>query len=186
MHRKICRRFDTPGEAHYVTFSCHQRKPLLRSPVLCQWLADAIEEARTTMEFDLWAFVFMPEHVHLVVMSRRQDYSISALISAIKRPVAYRAIGHLKQTEHPLLTELRDGSRRGADRYRLWLPGGGYDRNLQNAEAVHAAIEYAHHNPVRRGLTATAVEWLWSSARAWQEGTDEPIRMDRSVPMLVP
>ena len=28
-------------------------------------------------------------------------------------------------------------------------------------------IEYVHDNPVRRGLASRAVDWPWSSVRAW-------------------
>ena len=33
-----------------------------------QWLAEAIVEA--DLNFDVWAYVFMPEHVHLIVCPR--------------------------------------------------------------------------------------------------------------------
>jgi hypothetical protein len=43
-----------------------------------------------------------------------------------------------------------------------------------------------HENPVRRGLVAKAGDWLWSSARAWAEGVDEPLRIDREgMPICV-
>ena len=40
-----------------------------------------------------------------------------------------------------------------------------YDRNLFTERVVMAAIDYIHENPVRRGLSRTATDWKWSSAR---------------------
>jgi len=45
-------------------------------------------------------------------------------------------------------------------------PVGGFDRNLWNAKAIHSAIKYIEHNPVRAGLVKKAEEWKWSSAHA--------------------
>ena len=49
--------------------------------------------------------------------------------------------------------------------FRYWQEGPGYDRNLTRRSTILADIDYLHHNPVRRGLVQTAVDWKWSSAR---------------------
>ena len=53
--------------------------------------------------------------------------------------------------------------------FRYWQEGPGYDRNLESPEAIEAAINYIHLNPVRRGLCAKAEDWKWSSARHFQD-----------------
>jgi len=65
--RKRLRRADNPGDARFLTFSCFRRQPLLSRERSCRWLLDAMDRARETHGFDLWAFVIMPEHVHLLV-----------------------------------------------------------------------------------------------------------------------
>ncbi|WP_437188352.1 hypothetical protein SH668x_001796 [Planctomicrobium sp. SH668] len=45
-HRKACRRFNEPGHAHALTFSCFRRQPLLTKDRSRQWLVEAIEKAR--------------------------------------------------------------------------------------------------------------------------------------------
>jgi REP element-mobilizing transposase RayT len=56
-----------PDAAHELTFSCHRRFAFLRAERTCAWLADAIDKARYEHPFLLWAYVFMPEHVHLLI-----------------------------------------------------------------------------------------------------------------------
>ena len=71
--------------------------------------------------------------------------------------------------------------------YRFWQRGGGYDRNLRTVADIYEKIEYVHNNPVRRGLAASAEEWPWSSCRAWQNGGNVPIAIDRgSLSSLLP
>jgi REP element-mobilizing transposase RayT len=51
----------------------------------CQWLAEAIDEARTQHDFALWAYVFMPEHVHLIIYPRRDQESRAAWVGGTRR-----------------------------------------------------------------------------------------------------
>ena len=63
--------------------------------------------------------------------------------------------------------------------------GGGYDRNLRSIRDIHEKIRYVHANPVTRGLVDNPSGWKWSSALAWEEGLNSPIRIDRqTVPAL--
>jgi putative transposase len=86
--KRLMRRpaLNEPGHAHELTFTCFRSYPFLRAERTCQWLADAVNEARQELDFALWAYVFMPEHVHLLVLPRLADYQISAILTAIKNP----------------------------------------------------------------------------------------------------
>jgi len=105
-HRKQCVRYNEPGHAHELTFSCYQQLPLLSRDRTRAWLAEAIQLARVRLQFDLCAYVFMPEHVHLLIHPRQPDYRISTILWAIKRPVARRAILFLSQNSPEWLARL--------------------------------------------------------------------------------
>src|SRR5262245_52229053 len=155
--------FDTPGHAHELTFSCYQRFQFLRAERTCLWLADAIQRARTKYDFALWAYVFMPEHVHLILSPRRADYQMRQIMSAIKLPVAKRAIRFLEAEKSPWLDRI--SRKRGSRHQRLfWQSGGGYDRNITCGKTLLQMIDYLHNNPVWRGLVERACDWKWSSA----------------------
>ena len=162
---KTCVRYNDTGHAHCLTFSCCQRLPLLRDPRACQVLIDSLAAARTRHEFDLWAYVIMPEHVHVVLCPRRSSYSISTILAAIKRPAAYRL-----------------GGEKPAGLPHYWQPGGGYDRNLFKVQTVYREIEYLHANPVRRGLCQAPEQWRFSSAGFWLEQQNVPLEMDTTLP----
>ena len=187
MLRKACKRYNSPGDAHHLTFSCYQRLPLLQSDRLREWLAESINSARESQRFDLWGYVFMPEHVHLLLCPLQDGYSISRILSAIKRPVAYRAIGHSKKTQSKLLAQLTSQCPDGTIKHHLWQAGGGYDRNLNTAKAIHEALDYIHNNPVHRGLVERADDWFWSSYGGWWGKREGRIRIDRkTLPAFIP
>jgi putative transposase len=185
-HRKTCRRYDIPGDVHCLTFSCFQRMPLFSRERSCTWMLQALELGRTRQMYDLWAYVVMPEHVH-VVLWPRPDVTIASLLTTIKQSVAKRALLWLRQEAPEFLEQLEDRQPNGQRHYRFWQRGGGYDRNLRTVADIHRNIEYVHANPVRRGLVKAPDDWPWSSYRAWQTGEDRPIAIDRvSLPPLEP
>ena len=68
--------------------------------------------------------------------------------------------------------------------FRFWQAGGGFDRNLWNANAIHNAIKYIEHNPVRAGLVKKAEEWKWSSAHA-RHTNEGLLPEDLDIPILM-
>jgi len=156
------------GHAHELTFCCYRRIPFLESDQTCQWLADALDHARRRLEFSLWAYVFMPEHVHLIVFPRRERYDISAILKAIKQPVGHKALQYLSVHQPEWLAKITVQRGQRQER-RFWQTGGGFDRNIVEPKTLFAMIDYIHANPFRRGLVERAEEWKWSSA-GWREG----------------
>jgi putative transposase len=159
---------NVPGHAHELTFSCFHRFAFLKAEHTCQWLADAIDEARVEMDFALWAYVFMPEHVHLMIYPWRTNYDIRLIRHAIKEPVGRKAIKHLRDHAPHWLRRVTVRRGKRLER-RFWQAGGGYDRNVWELATALAMIEYIHNNPVRRGLAVQPSDWKWSSA-GWFEG----------------
>jgi putative transposase len=168
--RKTVRRFHEPGDFHELTFSCYRRMPLLTNDAWRGLLAESVDRAVRGHRFRLVAFVFMPEHVHLLVLPTGPEARIDLLLKAIKRPFAFRVKQRLQLARSALLGRLTVRERPGRERFRFWQEGGGYDRNLRTPAAVLAAIDYIHLNPVRRGLCDRAIGWKWSSARAFLLG----------------
>ncbi len=89
---------NAPGHAHELTFSCYRRLPLLADERALHLLADAISAARETWRFTVWAYVFMPEHVHILIHPSAPRYGIGLIRKAIKQPVASRYIRRLRET----------------------------------------------------------------------------------------
>jgi putative transposase len=184
--RKTCRRYDIPGDAHCLTFSCYQRLPLFSRERSCGWMLQALESGRARQLYDLWGFVVMPEHVH-VVLCPRSDVRIASILTTLKQSVARRALSWLQREAPDFLPRLEDRQPNGQRCYRFWQRGGGYDRNLRTVADIHRNIEYVHENPVHRGLVNASEDWPWSSCRAWRTGEDKPIAIDReSLPTLTP
>ena len=179
--RRHRRNYNEPGHAHELTFSCYKRFPFLKPERACTWLVQSLEAARKELEFDIWAYVFMPEHVHLLVRPRKPIYEIDVIRKAIKEPVARKAIRFLEAKAPDWLPRIT--RTRGTRIERLfWQSGGGYDRNTTEPKTLLRMIDYIHMNPVRRGLVERAIDWRWSSAPWFAGHTDVPLIPDPIPP----
>jgi len=182
LHRKRRRTFNEPGHAHYLTYSCVHGLPLLSSERSRQWVVEAIGAARERDAFDLFAYIIMPEHVHLLLRPRRSAYDMARLLYDLKRPVSWKAKSWLKESGETKWLERLTG-RHGARRvFRFWQPGGGFDRNIVSEKGLWNVVEYIHANPVRRGLVERPTDWRWSSAGFWAGDSNPLLRMD-AVPL---
>ena len=171
-HRKRVRPYHDPGHVHELTFSCFRRLPLLTNDAWRRMLAESVDRAAERHGYRLTAFVLMPEHVHLLIYPIEGAGTTDALLKAIKRPFSYRVKQLLIESKSRLLERLTIQQRPVIVTFRFWQEGPGYDRNLTQASTVLAAVDYIHHNPVRRGMVKNAIDWNWSSARYYI--TDTP------------
>jgi putative transposase len=178
---KTCQAIDAPGDAHGLTFSCFQRRPFLTRDRTRIWTLEAIRKACLDHRFDLWAYVLMPEHVHLVVRPRLQDYSTSGFLKTLKQSVSMKALAFVRKQAPKFLAWMEDRRPDGCVTYRFWQRARGYDRNLWNPRYIWELIDYIHANPVRRGLCDRPEAWLWSSARFYLSGEPGRLPIDRAT-----
>ncbi len=178
--RKKCRRFNDAGHAHFLTFSCFRRQPFLGKDRSRHWMNDAIEIGRKRHQFHLWAYVIMPEHVHLLIWPTTPVYSISSVLKTIKLSVARKAITYVKQNAVSYLPKMEDRQPNGKVSHRFWQRGGGFDGNITEPETVWTTIDYIHANPVRRDLCERPTEWEWSSAIEMEKPGTGLLRLDVS------
>ena len=164
-HRKQIRHFESTIHFHELTFSCFKRKPLLTNDTWRSILGRSLETACADEGFDLVAFVFMPEHVHLLVLPKTTEARVSRLLARTKQPTSKKIREMLEANSSPLVQQLTVRERPGKHCFRFWQEGPGFDRNIFSPRALAASLDYIHMNPVKRNLCQKAVDYKWSSAR---------------------
>jgi len=175
-YTKRCHRYNIAGNAHELTFSYYRNQPFLSVERVCEYLADSIISSRKKHRFDLWAYVFMPNHVHLLICQKMVGHSISDILLSIKQPVSRKAVNYLKNNNRDGLKYLATAQIHKP--YRFWQKGGGYDRNMTKIKTIIDSTHYLHNNPVRKGLVEVADQWYYSSAADWQGTRQGPIPID--------
>jgi putative transposase len=139
--------------------------PLLTNDDWRERLSRTIHSACQEEAFDLVAFVYMPEHVHLLVYPTQPEPQLGRFLARVKQPFSKEIKQILMDSQSTLLDKLTVRERPGKLCFRFWQEGPGFDRNIFSPPAIQASIDYIHQNPVKRGLCLPAVAWRWSSAR---------------------
>lgn len=181
-HRKTIRHFHQPGHFHEFTFSCFQRRPLLTNDDWRRRLSSHIDSAGKEERVDLIAFVYMPEHIHLLTYPQDREPDLGRYLARLKQPFSCDIKELLLEHHSPLLETLTVQERPGKTCFRFWQEGAGYDRNIFSREVILSSIAYIHENPVRRKLCQRAVDWKWSSARYYL--SDPPKQQDPDLPLI--
>jgi putative transposase len=185
--RKACKRYDIPGHAHELTFSCFRRQPFLNRDRTRGWMIDAIALPRKRPFVPArLAWVIMPEHVHLLIYPREPDYQMSRILSTLKQPVSKRAVLFVRNEARAFIPKMMDRQPNGKESLRFWQRGGGYDLNLWTPAKVWEKIDYLHANAVRRGLVGRPEDWEWSSYADYAGIRNGPLPIDReSLPGVI-
>ena len=111
-HRKRVRRWDVAWTAHYLTFSCYRRQPFFRGRRSPGWFLDALRSARLRTPFDLWAWVIMPEHVHVLILPH-EGVTISTILYQMKKPVTTWALACARREAPEFLDRMLDRQSNG-------------------------------------------------------------------------
>jgi REP element-mobilizing transposase RayT len=171
-------RISKDSQALYITAVTKDRLPVFQTDTLKVITCEAINEARNSCGFLLFAYVIMPDHLHLLTDNPRSKPS--EVLRYIKGTIAHRVIEHLKEKNHESsLEKLRHEDWKRNHRHSLWQ----HESNVFQvfSESVFMQkVNYIHLNPVRVGLVERAIDYRWSSARFGNrcELEDEPLRVD--------
>ncbi len=146
------------GHSHFLTFSTLDKRPYLDDHRICRLLANRINEASQELNFAVLAYVFMPDHSHLLIHPIEDEYVMADILKAMKQ-------GPSKSARN-----------RGWTNTVLWEPGGGHDSNISNRHARVEAIDYIHQNPIRKELVEDPLAYRWSSANWYVTGEQGDVR----------
>jgi len=110
--RKRMHRIEHTNHARFLTFSCYRQLPLFSNPRVRDLFAEHLAAARVEFGFHLYAWVVMPEHVHLLLWPRLPDAPVARVLSQLKRGVGKIAVARWRALNASILNDitLDDGS----------------------------------------------------------------------------
>ncbi len=161
----------------FITAVANHRLPVFRTDAIKLITCRAIDEARTSCGFLLFAYVIMPDHLHVITDRPREP---SVVLQFLKGIISRRVLGYLREKNfQSSLQKLQHDDWKRKHRYSLWQ----HDSDvfsITSETAFMQKVNYIHQNPVRAGLVKQAEEYLWSSVRFWRKcpREDEPLKMD--------
>jgi len=152
-------------------------------------LAELLRESAESFGVRILAWVFMSNHLHLVVQSPPPGlYAQLTSRTTDCRHTRPWKNGHLKcsvmaqfmrRLRHRMsILRQRELGLTG----RFW--GSSYDsRLIQDGTSLVVRIAYDHRNPVQQGMALRPEDYVWSSARQWVAGRTGPVSVSITEPL---
>jgi len=177
--------FD-PNHLYFVTTSVAGRRHLLALPFLARIVLGSLRFMRQEQWIKIYAYVIMPNHVHLVVKCM-ESHTPSQVMRDFKKFTSKQITKELqRRNERGLLHELESAvSSARKQSYRVWEEGY-FDKSIYSEAFLFQKMEYIHNNPLQPnwGLAATAAEYPYSSARNYLLGDDSMLQIDHYAKLL--
>ena len=191
------KRFQNTGQTHFVTFSCYHHRPLFPTGTTRELFEWMLERVRRIYGLRVYAYVVMPDHIHLLV-SEPQLRTLADALKSLKQGVSRRLIDTAEGG--PLKPDVGLSGEGGPFKPDVGLSGEGgpfkpdvglsgekaahfwqkryYDFNVRNHEQFVEKIHYIHQNPVKAGLCNRPEDWPWSSFRHYATGFEGRVEIE--------
>jgi putative transposase len=144
------RAFDYLGEHRYFVTCCTlARQPLFVDRDIIQRLRLQILQSCQRWNFAILAYVFMPDHLHLLVQGTSETSDFRAFMKNLRKrtTLTFRALA---------------GTSLWQDAY--------FERVLRQEEDTMAVIEYILANPIRAGVVERAIDYPFGWSITIEDG----------------
>jgi len=120
-----------------------------------QIIADCIKFCQKNKGLEVYAYVFMLNHLHLIIRSP----NAAAFLRDFKQFTSRELIKNIRETEPRILELFKTGD----GGYSIWKEDN-QPKILEGEKFWDQKADYIHNNPVVKGYVMTAEHWKWSSA----------------------
>ena len=128
---------------YFITINAHRRRKFFTQKNVVASLVRYLQEASTQEAFEVVAYCFMPDHLHLVLTGMYESSDLERFIRQFKQFTGYR---FKKQFG-----------------VRLWATSY-YDNVLRKEENIKTVGRYVLKNPLRAGLVSNVLDYPFSGS----------------------
>ncbi len=170
MSRKY--KFHNKAGLYFVSFATVNWIDVFTRQLYFNILVESVNYCRAKKGMELYAYCFMPSHIHLIFRSSKDQPM--ELLRDFKKHTAKRVIdaiqGNLQESRKDWLLWMfkRAGEKQGnISTYQFWQHNN-QPIELWSEKVIKQKIDYIHNNPVEAGFVTNPTDWKYSSARNFQ------------------
>jgi len=167
---KNWKNYYTDNAVHHITGTVHHWQPVLLYPPILDIIMDELFKKAKRWNADIWGYVIMPEHFHLMIQSKNAE-NIKRFLHGFRRYTAGRIKviidkNNMDFDEYCKINNVESNMFYGkaGDKFvfRFWkakprvFP-------ITREDEIQRKLDYIHNNPVRRGSVNSPDEWKYSS-----------------------
>ena len=162
--------------AYYLTFQIVGWVDLFTRKEYRDVVIDSLKFCQKNKGLNLFAYVIMSNHIHLLVQS--QNGNLSGFIRDFKSYTSKRFLEIMQSGKESRSEWLRvvfeyHGKLKSKQTFQLWTHEN-HAEHIYSQKFIEQKVHYIHHNPVRSGIVVNPEDYLYSSARNYS-GLDSVI-----------
>ena len=170
--------------AYFTTTTLSGFVELFNQDEYAQIVIRNLDFYREKFEFELLAYVILPQHLHLIILPGSKG-DISDIMRDFKKHTAKEIVELLEEEERfDILGIFRGKAQRYHSKdnrkYQVWEDRFD-DVALYSDKVFRTKLDYIHNNPVEAGLVDSPSNYPYSSARNYDSGDHSIIRVDSEV-----
>jgi REP element-mobilizing transposase RayT len=146
-----------------MTSTINSWLPVFAKPETVNIVFDCWRFLQQTGDFEIFGYVIMENHLHLIARSQDIDKDMQRFKSYTAREIVacLQAMG----TDHMLqMLEFFKRSHKVDSNYQVWEEGI-HPQIIESESVLKQKLDYIHQNPVKRGYVDLPEHWRYSSAR---------------------
>lgn len=144
------KRYYVPNAFVFITSLTKDRNKIFNQKENKDLLILTIENVKNEIPFEVFAFVILPDHFHLIIQSSNDESNFSKILQLIKGRFTYQ-YKIVNKIKNPLSLWQR----------RFW------DHIIRDENDLKNHLDYIHWNPVKHGYVHQPNEWVDSSFQNW-------------------
>ena len=157
---------------HYLTFQIVKWVDIFTRKIYRDIFIDSLKYCQTHKSLEIYAYVIMSNHVHLLVRSGQgrlsdtirelKSYTAGQFLQTIEKEPESRREWMLNLFEFSAKQHKRDSD------HQIWTPEN-HAEIIYSNKFIDQKIMYIHDNSVRAGIVTKAEDYLYSSARNYAD-----------------
>ncbi|MGH9804136.1 MAG: REP-associated tyrosine transposase [Candidatus Acidiferrales bacterium] len=163
----------------FLTTNTYRRLPIFKEYQPCQLFFKEIDFYRTKFDFELYGYVLMPDHFHLL-LHFPPDRDFAAFLCDFKSAVARLILDWVQENGRTRLLkqmQVAQKPKRHRDSRYAVFQANSYIRRVTSSSMFKQKLDYIHDNPLREKLVARAIDYPYSSLRNYEFGKG-PVKID--------
>lgn len=166
-----------PGAAYFVTSTVVDFIPIFMRKRYIDILLQNLNFYRVKYRFKLYAYVIMPEHIHLIIHPS-SNTKIASIMRDFKSFTSKKITSQLIiDKRFKILKRLKRSATKKV-KHPIWKEGC-RPIGIYTEKVLRSKIDYIHKNPIRRGLVKNLEKYLYSSYRNYYLDDDSLIKIDK-------
>jgi len=173
LHMSTGYQIDNQTALYFLTFTVVEWVDIFTRKLYVDILLESFTYCRENKGLQLYAYVVMSNHVHVIV--KAENNNLSDVVRDFKRYTATKILKAVEENKYESRKvwmlkqfEFAANKHRRNSKFQFWQHDN-HAIELESHKFVMQKLAYIHENPIRAGFVEHACDWMYSSQRNYDD-----------------